>query len=88
MAVPVHLILKDDGGSQIMGSCDVHGRDGSIELRSLQHSVIIPTDNLTGKVTGSRQHCSFNFTKEIDSSSSYLFKAVATGQNIRKCESS
>ncbi|SFT39316.1 hypothetical protein SAMN05192562_10175 [Kosakonia arachidis] len=34
MAVPVHLILKDDGGSQIIGSCDVHGRDGSIELRS------------------------------------------------------
>jgi hypothetical protein len=25
--------LKDDGGSQIMGSCDVNGRDGSIELR-------------------------------------------------------
>ncbi|MEH3297227.1 hypothetical protein POW16_29780, partial [Raoultella planticola] len=59
MAVPVHLILKDDGGSQIVGSCDVHGRDGSIELRSLQHGVIIPTDPLTGKVTGSRQHCSF-----------------------------
>jgi type VI secretion system secreted protein Hcp len=78
--------LKDDGGSQIMGSCDVHGRDGSIELRSLQHSVIIPTDNLTGKVTGSRQHCSFNFTKEIDSSSSYLFKAVATGQTLKSAE--
>ena len=44
MAVPVHLILKDDGGSQNMGSCDVHGRDGSIELRSLQHGVVIPTD--------------------------------------------
>lgn len=86
MAVPVHLILKDDGGSQIMGSCDVHGRDGSIELRSLQHSVIIPTDNLTGKVTGNRQHCSFNFTKEIDSSSPYLFKAVATGQALKSAE--
>lgn len=76
MAVPVHLILKDDGGSQVMGSCDVHGRDGSIELRSLQHGVVIPTDPLTGKVTGSRQHCSFNFTKKINSSSPYLFKAV------------
>lgn len=36
-----------------MGSCDVNGRDGSIELRSLQHGVVIPTDPLTGKVTGS-----------------------------------
>lgn len=29
MAVPVHLILKDDGGSQIMGSCDVQGVMGA-----------------------------------------------------------
>ena len=73
-------------GSVHVGSCDVHGRDGSIELRSLQHGVIIPTDPLTGKVTGSRQHCSFNFTKEIDSSSPYLFKAVATGQTLKSAE--
>ncbi|WP_039055586.1 type VI secretion system tube protein TssD [Enterobacter sp. Bisph1] len=86
MAVPVHLILKDDGGSQIMGSCDVHGRDGSIELRSLQHSLTIPTDMLTGKVTGSRQHAPFNFTKEIDTSSPYLFKAAATGQTLKSAE--
>ncbi|MDV0597546.1 type VI secretion system tube protein Hcp [Pantoea sp. LS15] len=86
MAVPVHLILKDDGGSQIMGSCDVQGRDGSIELRSLQHSLRIPTDHLTGKVTGTRQHYPFNFTKELDSSSPYLFKAAATGQTLQSAE--
>jgi len=74
--------LKDDGGSQIMGSCDVNGRGGSNELRSLQHGVVIPTDPLTGKVTGSRRHCAFTFTKEIESSSPYLFKAVASGQTL------
>lgn len=86
MAVPVHLVLKDDGGSQIMGSCDVRGRDGSIELRSLHHSLTIPTDHLTGKVTGTRQHAPFSFTKEIDTSSPYLFKAVATGQTLKTAE--
>lgn len=56
MAVPVHLLLTDDGGATIRGSCDVAGREGSIELRSLHHSLAIPTDGATGKVTGTRQH--------------------------------
>ncbi len=48
MAVSIHLILKDDGVSQIMRTCDVHGRDGSIKLRNLLLGGIIPTDPLTG----------------------------------------
>lgn len=83
MAVPVHLLLTDDGGATIRGSCDVAGREGSIELRSLHHSLTIPTDGATGKVTGTRQHYPFQFTKELDSSSPYLFKAVATGQTLK-----
>lgn len=52
----------------------------------MQHGVVIPADPLTGKVTGSHQDCSFNFTKEIDSSSPYLFKAVATVQALKSAE--
>ncbi len=44
MAVPVHLFLTDDGGAVIQGACDVKDREGSIELRGLQHSVSLPTD--------------------------------------------
>lgn len=86
MAVPVHLFLKDDGGAIIRGSCDVAGREGSIELRTLFHTLTIPTDAATGKVTGTRQHSPFLFTKELDSSSPYLFKAVATGQTLKSAE--
>lgn len=43
MAVPVHLILNDDGGVLIRGSSDVTGREGSIELRGLQHSLVLVT---------------------------------------------
>lgn len=86
MAVPVHLFLTDDGGATIRGSSDVQDREGSIELRNLQHSLTIPTDRMTGKVTGTRQHSPFQFTKELDSASPYLFKAAATGQTLKSAE--
>ena len=86
MAVPVHLWLKDDGGAAIKGSCDVRDREGSIELRSIHHNLSIPTDMNTGKLTGTRQHAPFQFEKEIDSSSPYIYKAVATGQTLKSAE--
>lgn len=86
MAVPVHLFLTDDGGAVIRGSCDVMDREGSIELRGLHHCLTIPTDSMTGKVTGTRQHSPFQFTKELDSASPYLFKAAATGQTLKSAE--
>lgn len=86
MVVPVHLFLTDDGGAVIRGSSDVAHREGSIELRGLHHSLAIPTDPMTGKVTSTRQHSPFQFTKELDSSSPYLFKAAATGQTLKSAE--
>ncbi|HBM2444293.1 TPA: type VI secretion system effector Hcp, partial [Enterobacter hormaechei subsp. xiangfangensis] len=39
-----------------------------------------------GKLTGTRIHTPFLFTKEIDSSSPYLYKAVTTGQTLKSAE--
>lgn len=86
MAVPVHLFLTDDGGARIRGASDVEGREGSVELRGLHHCLTLPTDVMTGKVTGTRQHSPFQFTKELDSASPYLFKAAATGQTLKSAE--
>lgn len=86
MAVPVHLWLKDDGGAAINGASDVKDREGSIELRSIYHSLAIPTDDNTGKLTGTRLHAPFEFEKEIDSSSPYLYQAVATGKTLKSAE--
>lgn len=86
MAIPVYLWLQDDGGAAIKGSVNVQNREGSIEVVSQDHSVYIPTDNNTGKLTGTRVHTPFVFTKEIDVSSSYFYKAVATGQTLKSAE--
>ena len=86
MAIPVHMFIKDDGGAVNRGGSDVMHREGSIELRGVQHLLSIPTDNNTGKLTGTRQHAPFMFEKEIDSASPYLYKAVATGQTLKEAE--
>lgn len=86
MAIPLYLWLKDDGGADIKGSVNVKNREGSIEVMAQDHSVTIPTDNNTGKLTGTRIHTPFLFTKEIDSSSPYLYKAVTTGQTLKSAE--
>jgi type VI protein secretion system component Hcp len=68
------------------GSVDVQDREGSIEVVAQEHNLYIPTDNNTGKLTGTRIHTPFLFTKEIDSSSPYLYKAVTTGQTLKSAE--
>ena len=86
MAIPAYLWLKDDGGALIKGSVDVQDREYSIEVKGYHHNVMIPTDSATGKVTGTRMHSPMLVIKDFDSSSPYLYKAVATGQNLASAE--
>lgn len=86
MAIPAYLWIKDDGGALIRGGSDVKDRESSIEVKGFHHNLMIPTDNGTGKTTGTRQHSSMLLVKDFDSSSPYLYKAVATGQNLKSAE--
>lgn len=65
MAIPAYLWLKDDGDADIKGSVDVQDREGSIEILSFGHGLHIPTDNTTGKLTGTRQHSPLTIEKEF-----------------------
>lgn len=88
MPIPPYLWLKDDGGADIKGSVDVKDREGSIEVISMGHGVNLPVDTANGKITGTRQHSSFNFEKEVDSSSPYLsLQSSCNRTNIKKCRS-
>ncbi|GEC69683.1 Hcp family type VI secretion system effector [Raoultella terrigena] len=86
MAIPAYLWLKDDGGALIKGGVDVLNRESSIEIKGFHHNLMIPTDNATGKVTGTRMHSPMLLVKEFDYSSPYLYKAVSTGQNLTSAE--
>ena len=86
MVIPAYLWLKDDGGTDIKGSVDVEKREGSIEITGFSHNLRLPTDPMTGKPTGTRKHAPVIFQKEFDSSSPYLYRAVATGQTLSSAE--
>lgn len=84
MAIPVYLWLYEEEGKLLKGSVDVTGREGSIELTGMQHDLFIPTDDATGKATGTRQHEAYTFEKLIDSSTPLLYKALTTGRTLAK----
>ncbi len=86
MAIPVYLWIKNDKGNDIRGSVDLNQREGSIEVTSLFHNIHIPTDIFAGNVTGTVIHEPVGIIKEIDSSSPYLFKALATGETLKTAE--
>ncbi|GAB3625221.1 Hcp family T6SS protein CtsH1 [Pandoraea terrae] len=86
MAIPAHLWLKDDGGTDIKGSSTVQGREGSIEIIGFSHGLTLPVDGQSGIITGTRMHSPMSLEKEFDASSPYLYKAVATGQTLESAE--
>lgn len=86
MAIPAYMWIKDDGGADIKGSTRIQGREGSVEVVEFNHSVEIPTDGNTGKLTGTRIHKPLVITKEFDASSPYLYKAVTSGQTLKSVE--
>ncbi|NCH87387.1 type VI secretion system tube protein Hcp [Cronobacter dublinensis] len=84
MAIPVYLWLEDDNGTSVKGSVDIAGREGSIEVLEHMHSVELPIDPRTGKITGKRLHSGYAFMKEIDSSTPYLYRSLSTGRMLKK----
>lgn len=86
MPIPAYMWLKDDGGADIKGNVDVKDREGSIEVIGFSHGLNLPVDSATGKITGTRSHSPLMFEKEFDSSSPYLYKAVAKGQTLKSAD--
>jgi len=62
----------------------VVGREGSIEVLSLTHGLHMPSDGHSGKLMGTRVHRPLTIEKEIDRSSPYLYRAVATGLPLQQ----
>jgi type VI secretion system secreted protein Hcp len=83
-ALPVYLELEGVSQGRIEGSCDIKGREGTIVVFSLGHNVVVPTDAASGLPTGRRQHSPLKILKEIDKSSPKLYRALVTGERMRR----
>lgn len=83
MSIPAYLWLVDANGSPLIGSSQVSGRIGAIEIRSLTHNVNIPTDGNSGRLTGTRVHAPIQFQKEFDRVTPLLYKAQSEGATLK-----
>lgn len=81
-ALSSFLWATDDAGAAVEGSCTIEGREGSVEVLALDHSVYIPVDSATGDLTGTRYHQPIVITKRIDKTSPWLHSAVCQGRRL------
>jgi type VI secretion system secreted protein Hcp len=65
----------------IDGSCDMLGREGTILVQAVDHTVEVPTDE-GGVATGRRVHRPLTITKEIDKSTPMLLQALCSNERL------
>ncbi len=82
MALNAYLTLKGAKQGQINGSVTQKGRENSIMVIAVDHSIVSPRDPASGLPTGKRMHKPLVITKELDKSSPLLYNALVTNENI------
>ena len=83
MSNPAYLWLTDENGSPVVGGSLVSGRIGSIELKTVNHHMHIPTDAHTGRLTGTRVHSPISIQKEFDKVTPLLYRALSEGVTLK-----
>lgn len=86
MALNAYLTLTGQKQAKIKGSVTQKGREDSIMVIAVSHSITSPRDSASGLPTGKRQHGQFTITKELDKSSPLLYSALVTNENITQWE--
>ncbi len=82
MPMPLHLEIEGKNQGKIEGSCEMQGREGTILVQALTHTVHIPRSPQTGLPTGKRVHGPLVITKEVDKSTPKLYQALCTGEQM------
>jgi type VI secretion system secreted protein Hcp len=82
MSLMTYLTLKGQKTGAIKGSITTKGREGTIGVIAVTHSIVSPRDPASGLPTGKRQHKPFTFVKELDVSSPLLLQALTTNENL------
>jgi len=83
MPMPTHMTLEGENQGEIKGSCDMEGREDSILVYQVDHTIHIPRDPQSGQPSGKRVHGPFTIVKEYDKASPKLYQALATGERMK-----
>jgi type VI secretion system secreted protein Hcp len=82
MALQAYLILKGQKQGAINGSITQKGRENSIGIIAVSHSVVSPRDAASGLPTGKRMHKPITVTQELDKAVPLLYNALVNNENI------
>jgi type VI secretion system secreted protein Hcp len=86
MALNAYLKLKGQKQGQIKGSVTQKGREDTILVMEVDHSILSPRDSASGQATGKRAHQPIRITKEVDKASVPLYSALVTNENLPEWE--
>ena len=79
MALPGYMNITAENQGAIEGECDLDGREGSVVILSVSHSVKLPTDS-RGLPNGRRIHLPLTILKALDRTSLMLYQALSDGE--------
>lgn len=82
MAMMAYMYAKGQKSGQIKGGITQKGREDSVGVIAVSHSIISPRDPQSGLPTGQRMHKPFVITKELDKSSPILYNVLCTNENL------
>ncbi len=82
--LPLYIEIEGTKQGKFEGGCKRKGREKMIEGIKFEHGVEVPTDKMTGKITGARVHGPLTITKEVDKASVPIMQALVTGETIKK----
>lgn len=81
-ALMAYMYAKGQKSGQIKGSITQKGREDSVGVIAVSHSIVSPRDPQSGLPTGKRQHKPFVITKELDKSTPILFNVLVNNENL------
>ena len=82
MAMHAYMWAKGQKSGAIKGSIIQKGREDSVGVIAVSHSIVSPRDPQSGLPTGQRMHKPYVITKELDKSTPIFYQVLCTNENL------
>ena len=82
MSMMTYAYLVGQKSGQVKGGITQKGREDSIGVIAVSHSIVSPRDPQSGLPTGQRMHKPWVFTKELDKATPVLYNILCTNENV------
>ena len=83
MPMTSHMEIEGKKQGKIEGDCDMEGREGTILVYAMDHTIHIPRDPQSGLPSGKRIHSPLVVDKEIDKASPMIYQALCSGEQLK-----